>query len=259
LTAYYSPEWESLESRMVDRWCTSFTGNTGLQFPSTMGRNHGVLTGFSNNANIAYVSSPDRLALGFNGVNNYVANVGRSPATENRAVSCWFNFSQVLSTGTFRQIYSAGASNLNSAFVVGFGTDVNYGSTGFGATQWGNGVGASGFNDGAWHHGLILNIGSSWQVYVDGLLRASKVMTTNKVSYPANIGRADNASAYYLGQLDDVVVFNDAPTPNEIQFIYQQGRGGGLLREPPRRRSFFVPTLPLPVRRRSSRFLTFPG
>jgi hypothetical protein len=55
------------------------------------------------------------------------------------------------------------------------------------------------------------------------------------------------------------LLMDAAPTASEIGFIYEQGRGGGLVHEPPRRRSFFVPTLPFPVRRRSSRFLAFPG
>jgi hypothetical protein len=242
MLAYYGPEWESLQSRMVDRWCTSFSGNTGSQLPSTMGRNHGVLTNFSNNANNAYVSSPDRLALSFNGVNSYVANVGRSPATENRAVSCWFNFSQTLPSGSFRTIYSAGAGTIGQGLIVTFGTDGNFGNTGFGVTQWGDGIGVTGFNDGVWHHGIAVNIGSLWQIYVDGVFRASKTMATTKVSHPATLGTFNNFSgpSYYSGLIDDIIVFNTAPTANEIQFIYQQDRGGGLLYQPPRRRSYFA-------------------
>jgi hypothetical protein len=201
----------------------SYPGAGTTWFDLSGNNNHGTLTNM--NVPACYVKTYGGRALNFDGTNDYVNNVGRSPSTDNRAFSCWFNFSQVLSNGNYRAIYSAGATNFNSTFQVLFGTDANFGSTGFGASQWGDGVAASGFNDGVWHHGLILNIGSLWQVYVDGLLRASKSMTTTKVSYPAVIGMSDNFSAYYLGQLDDVRVYNRALSLAEIRQNYNATRG----------------------------------
>ena len=103
MLAYYGPEWESLASRMVDRWCSSFSGNTGLQLPSTMGRNHGTLTNFSNNGNDAYVTSPDILALNFDGFDDYVGLGPGLGQSGNFSVMGWAN---VRSYGINPQLFS---------------------------------------------------------------------------------------------------------------------------------------------------------
>lgn len=243
MLAYYGPEWESLASRMVDRWCTSWTGNTGLQFPSTMGRNHGTLTNFANNGNDAYVASPDRLALGFDGSNDHVTTTCPGVTTTRRAVSVWFRTSVNLSNFQYAGIVRWGTATSFPAdtgkdFGVQFGTDANFGTNGFGISQYGNAVAVSGFNDGKWHHGYIDSVGSLYSIYVDGIFRTSKTMTTNATAGTVVIGRTSYGGVeYFPGQLDDIILFSTNLTPNEIQFIYEQGRGGGLLMQPPRRRS----------------------
>ncbi len=124
----------------------------------------------------------------------------------------------------------------------------------------------------AWMHIAVTaraGDGSAAKLYQNGIqLAAAWTLNNGNVTldnnlYEQTIGCFGPYNGAYLqfweGQLDDIIFFNTALTPNEVRFVYEQGRGGGMLREPPKRRSFFVPTLPLPVRRRSSRFLTFPG
>jgi hypothetical protein len=45
-----------------------------------------------------------------------------------------------------------------------------------------------------------------------------------------------NSNAFY----DDVALINTAITASEVRFLYDQGRGGGMLYQPPRRRSYSV-------------------
>jgi hypothetical protein len=278
LTAYYGPEWESLASRMLDRWTPSLTGNTGLQLPSTMGRNHGTLTNFSNNGNDAYVSSPDRLALNFDGTNDSVdfgniLNLGSSPFS----ASCWMLWPAATANVNRGIIGKYGAGNARSWLLATAntgsmvselnqtGTVVFYyqsNASAFSASEVAGSIGTT-LNNGQWRHVIITFVPSqAATIFVDG--RQARQITSSVPSSVAINSTALTISSYaggnfFSGQLDDIIIFNTALTLNEITFIYEQGRGGGMLREPPKRRSFFVPTLPLPVRRRSSRFLTFPG
>ncbi len=271
MTAYYGPEWESLQSRMVDRWCASFTGNTGLQSPSTLGRNHGVLTNFGNNGNDAYVADPDKLAINFNGSNNSVqvsATYSALISSKIFSLSLWMRTS---ATNTTTFPFSLGNSASDSA-VCGFRMSTGTGTiTFFYRDNAGNFVfpgGPTVVNNGKWNHVVAVANGSTAQLYVNGradgeaasISSGTSVLgasTINRVTIGA-LGRI-SVIAFYSGLLDDAIIFNTALTASEVLFLYEQGRGGGLLREPPKRRAFFVPTLPFPVRRRSSRFLTFPG
>jgi hypothetical protein len=111
---------------------------------------------------------------------------------------------------------------------------------------------------GSWNHIASVRVGTAVSLFHNGIQVASGTLLVNDAASPDRIGQR-NSTLFYSGLADDVLIFDSALTPNEFRFIYEQGRGGGMLREPPKRRSVFVPTLPFPVRRRSSRFLTFPG
>jgi hypothetical protein len=271
LIAYYPPEWESLASRIVGRWCPSFSGNTGLQLPDTMGRNHGVPTNFANNGNDAYVTSPEKVALSFNGLNNRVrCGLIREFPGNSFTASAWIRALPSPPAANGNMVLS----NLNAPLSQGLHF-INLTSSGQLNVAGATGGGATGITigpdlrDGTWHHvctgrnGAIT--GTNGFVYLDGKLLGTGNFGTLQI--PSNeqlqIGqRADNGfNQVFFGEIDDVILFSSPFSAAEVRFLYDQGRGGGLLREPPKRRSFFVPTLPtpFPVRRRSSRFLAFPG
>jgi hypothetical protein len=242
---------------MVGRWCPSFSGNTGLQLPDTMGRNHGTLINFSNNGNDAYVASPDKLALDFDGSNDFVfATIPLLSGTlsfsvwargvPGNASTNYIASIPVVSSGSngvdFKNPTNVQANlSLNGTFVtISSGVDIR----------------------GPWSHLLLGYQNGVAFFYVNGILVGSQAWANGVnalSSRELNLGRFGTFGSYSPVRLDDITIFNAALTAGEIKFIYEQGRGGGMLREPPRRRSFFVPTLPLPVRRRSSRFLAFPG
>jgi hypothetical protein len=215
-----------------------------------MGRNHGVLTNFANNGNGAYVASPDRLALNFDGSDDLVLSQNQVLLTQNTTVSLWMQYP---GPGTgFRGAFDVGVLAVGSRLFIGWNSQNIY------IDRFGGGINVSGFYDFLWHQVTAVIQNSIFFIYVDGLLRATSAQTWSPQLGNLRIGSSlDNAR--FPGLIDDVTIFNTALTPNEVRFLYEQGRGGGMLLEPPKRRAFFVPTLPLPVRRRSSRFLTFPG
>jgi hypothetical protein len=246
--AYYGPEWESLQSRMVDRWCTSFTGNTGLQLPSTMGRNHGTLTNFSNNGNDAYVTSPDRLALNFDGSNDAVIipdNNALNPAT-GLTLSAWVRH---VGATAYKQIFAKAAGTSSNQrqyglYIVGgagpgpangLGFETRTASTveqGFGTVPTGE-----------WTHVAGTYNGSLMAFYINGVSvgTAAQSGTITIQASDLFIGQfATGGFSTFNGQIDDVILCNTAVTANEVRFIYEQGRGGGMLYQPPRRRSYFA-------------------
>jgi hypothetical protein len=256
---------------MVDRWCTSFSGNTGLQFPSTMGRNHGTLINFANNGNTSYVASQEKLALEFNGTNNYVdfGDVLNFERTQPFTISAWVRVRSFASAGSI-------ANKMQSANLRGYlffyNTDATLGFI-LRSASAGNRISVSTTNAALtlnfWGHVVVAYNGTSQASGVSFFANgASMAMSTTENTLTATIansqslligGRVIFNDLFVNAEIDDTIIFNTALTSNEVRFIYDQGRGGGMLREPPKRRSFLVPTLPLPFRRRSSRFLTFPG
>jgi hypothetical protein len=259
MLAYYGPEWKSLESRMVDRWCTSFSGNTGLQFPSTMGRNHGVLTNFANNGNDAYVASPDRLALNFDGSNDYVTSIGNLDSfafiqnTMRFSLSFWM---KLAATGTRYAIAGNTSASAEKGFWLRFENGLGIGTRAIGlfVTRGVAGSPVAAFqssdnaiNDTEWHHVAVTAAGDgdSGRIFVDGKQLSTTVQTnlnalsTGDSTRSLTIASQTNGFTFpFGGQLDDFIIFNTALSPNEVRFIYEQGRGGGLLMQPPRRRSF---------------------
>jgi hypothetical protein len=188
-----------------------------------------------------WVVNGGKYALDFDGSNDHVITTAPGPVTAQRAISVWFNCSTTFALSSYGGLVSYGGSvgTIGSMFLVTFGSDGNFGSSGFGVSQYGDGVAASGFNDGKWHHGLIVNSASFYEVYVDGILRASKTMTTNPAASSVYLGRwSPNpfSLAYYSGLLDDCIIFDAALTASEVREIYRRGRGYGIGASPHRSR-----------------------
>jgi hypothetical protein len=246
MLAYYGPEWESLASRIVDRWCSSFSGNTGLQLPSTLGRNHGVLTNFSNNGNDAYVADLNKLAMIFNGSNNSVqvsATYSALISSKIFSLSFWMRTTAV-NTNVFP--FSLGNSASDNA-VCGFRMSPE--GTGRIALVFRDNTGnfvipgdATVVNNSQWNHVCAVANGLTAQLYVNGMASGSAssiaslgASTINRVTIGA-LGRV-SVVAFYSGMVDDAIILNAGLTPSEVLFLYEQGRGGGMLYQPPRRRS----------------------
>ncbi|MCP4349004.1 MAG: hypothetical protein GY795_26285, partial [Desulfobacterales bacterium] len=85
-------------------------------------------------------------------------------------------------------------------------------------------------NDDTWHHiSCIMNSGVFY-LYVDGMLHGSvsdtsTAPTTNAL--PLNIGRRNNGAYYFIGQTDELRIWNIARTENEIQENMHKTLTGG--------------------------------
>jgi hypothetical protein len=229
--AYYGPEWESLASRIVGRWCPSFTGNTGLQLPDTTGRNHGTLNNFANNGNDAYVTSPDKIALNFDGVNDRVAVSTLSLNTLDFAISFW---AQQRGAGAIGMPIG-NSTTTNSYIWFRSGNYLRFqmptGNVEFNLTTFTT-----------FRHYCIFSTPStaaisSINLFVDGVSIGARTFSADTFTLNS-IGDGYSSNAFpFPGVIDDVTVWNAGLTANEVRFIYEQGRGGGMLMQPPRLRS----------------------
>jgi hypothetical protein len=87
-------------------------------------------------------------------------------------------------------------------------------------------------SDGIWHQLVFVVNTSNGKVYVDTVLKNTKGWYgTPGVSTELTHLRLGNYSgSYFNGLIANVQIYNTALTPQEIQYLYQQGLGGGPVR-----------------------------
>jgi len=241
--AYYGPEWETLASRIVGRWCPSFTGATGLQLPDTMGRNPGVLTNMDRNT--SWVTSNGAGAINFDAANSTFVDLplpAFDPAN-GVTISLWLyivtysTYFAITSNFQTWRISTAGITNLPGGQVPLNGLVVARQGAAFAGSTLPIALGT-------WYH-----VCHTWDrfkglLYVNadpGTIVGTSGPNTGTVTR-GYIGASGNTSAgpnsWGSANIDDVILCNTAVTANEVRFIYDQGRGGGMLLQPPRRRSY---------------------
>lgn len=76
--------------------------------------------------------------------------------------------------------------------------------------------------DTAWHHIAVTRSGSTWKIYIDGVL--DNTITDSNVQESTatdmRFGRSVAATTVLQGKLDDVVICNTALSLAEIQYLY---------------------------------------
>ncbi len=160
-------------------------------------------------------------ALNFDGVNDYVsANDTELPSSNSpRTIEAWFKTSKNHTIDTYSIIASYGTTSANSNISIGVGYDANITQNAFFISQHGNAVSSSvPVNDNQWHHGAAVFDGTTWKLYVDGVYKNSKAMTTTTIltGTSTRFGMYTNNTFPWSGQIDDVRIYNYARTPEQI-------------------------------------------
>jgi len=109
---------------------------------------------------------------------------------------------------------------LSTTISAGFGDGTNWNVFGTGSI----------IKENNWNYVVVTFDGTYYNVSVNGVRRYSTDIYAGKVPYPTpirNVGRVDN---YFNGSIANVQIYNTALTPQEIQYLYQQGLGGGPIR-----------------------------
>lgn len=222
----------SLRQGLVGAWCPSL-GASGFRLIDRSGNNnHGTLTNMDPGTD--WVPSGGKLALDFDGTNDYVATDLSCSNRSNLDISAWI-FRASTSNNAFvgagegttdgprANIYISG----QTTYVTAEATAIGYASVANSRTGWNH-----------YHYsfrGSGLNNSDRLKLFINGVeavLSYAGVLATTlgNVGF-FEIGRTKGEGRYATAQIDDVRVYNRALTPSEIRLLYTGGRGVGLMPE----------------------------
>jgi hypothetical protein len=228
----------SLRQNLVGAWCPSL-GASGFRLIDRSGYgNHGVLNGMDPGTD--WVASGGKLALDFDGSNDYVAvtspQVGQ--LTKNISVSVWQNLGQTGRVASLFGINTVANTNERMQAHCPWSDGVIYWD--FGGFSGNNRLSVSGQNlsVGNWDH-FVFSAGEiGMQIWRNGKLIGSNSTLITRVSNSNTllIGASNMHDQFgniycHLGKIDDFRIYNRALTPSEIQLLYTGGRGVGLIPE----------------------------
>ncbi|HCS71556.1 MAG TPA: hypothetical protein DIW51_16475, partial [Rhodospirillaceae bacterium] len=77
-------------------------------------------------------------------------------------------------------------------------------------------------DDGAWHHVAVAYDGTTFRLYVDGVETASGTGALDFAGGEVTFGKGFNDSEYFKGSIDDIRIWSDARTAQEIADNHQQ-------------------------------------
>jgi hypothetical protein len=264
MIAYWERDSEWMGEGLVGAWCPSFTGATGLQLADISGNgNHAI--GSGTDVNTTWVQNGGQTAIDLDGVNDYFntnSNLECNGA-KYRTISCWLQRTST-STSQFIGCWLGpnGGTNRFGLYLLSstlyFVAEDNL-SSGYASL--------SGMNLQEWTH-LVLQYNGAESGNTDRLTGYVNGEKRTLIGYtgaiPTSLGtnlgnfligyNVNATQPYGTGRVDDVRLYGKSSTsgfssplsPTQIQQLYTGGRGAGMLREPPRRRSFQGVTIPRP-------------
>jgi len=188
-----------------------------------MGKNNGTLIGGAT-----YANGEVGKAFLFDGSSGYVSIPDSSSldaATTNITVELWLKVNQTSVNSDWTGIISKGNLSWQMEGIQGAG------SVFFGINPTDPGVlGTRNVNDGMWHHVAGVYDGFHLYIYVDGTLDASTATTklVAQTSDPLLLGANPHAPLpyYFNGLVDEVSIYNQALSAQQIQAIYLAGNNG---------------------------------
>jgi hypothetical protein len=150
-------------------------------------------------------------AVSFDGANDYIHRSSLSTTVSGDvSISLWLNYTDA----------NTGKRALNlGGFQVRFSG---------GCVGWDNSGGPSSetystnaYNNGQWHHVVFTRSGTTYKMYIDGA--ADKTGSGTVVSYTwLYAGSTDGTTNYYVGQMDDVRIYNYALSAAQVASVYNQ-------------------------------------
>ena len=135
--------------------------------------------------------------------------------------SIWFKTS---GTGIYQTQYSDENGNIDGWKLIFLNTDFLTFSTSNGGSRISNNIGTiSQYNDNAWHQAIITYDGSRWQVFIDNVTKLNN--TQAMVTPTSNFSVSGGDGNEFLGNLDEVAVYNRVLTSDERNELYNGGVG----------------------------------
>ncbi|MBI3985063.1 MAG: DUF2341 domain-containing protein [Candidatus Levybacteria bacterium] len=168
-------------------------------------------------------------ALSFDGTNDYakVFDSSSLDITSTITISAWVKLTDVTA---YRQVVAKNTTGSGYNDPYALRVEITTGKVsarvGNGAASEDTVVGNTSVSDGKWHYIVMTRDASFLKLYVDGVLDATPVTST--ITMFANttdlrIGSWEGASFYYKGSMDEVKIFNQALTADQVKLEYNRG------------------------------------
>lgn len=230
----YSVDWQSpihwsdgLMRNLRARWIVAPHLTGGTRWHELVSGNHGTLTNMDPpndwligpTAGVPSTQVGQWGGLDFDGSNDYV-DCGSAPQ---------LNITGHISIAA--TVKSSGAGGTDRG-IAGKGT---YGSTGYTLAHAGSGnvmlfhlegsfaTGTTAFTDGVWRHVVGTYDGANLRIFVDGKLEGTTAKTGTSTPSGTNfeMGRRPGVATYWTGSIDDVMVWDRALSPGEVEALHR--------------------------------------
>ena len=233
MIAYWDRDCEWMGDGLQLAICPSFTGPTSLAALDVSGRSsHGILANMDRNT--SWVTNKDKVALNFDGVDDVVV-IPQPQYVYPIVVNFWMRFT--VATNSYIVVFSNGTSNTASFGIVASQQDLRIGAYQVQVGSLGVGITSN------WTMlTYVMQSETSRWMYINGSANGG-VFTTNAALLPMNdvrFGGGDFGSRKTNGVADDLRIYERVLTAQEIRQLYERGRGGGMLYQPPSRRSYYA-------------------
>jgi hypothetical protein len=157
-------------------------------------------------------------------VNDYVLNDTLSPSlSADMSASLWMNTTELGAPGNNFRMFdlSQGASRGLQIMIQASTGNVGLDNLGGPGVEM---FSASSKADGNWHHVVVTRASATYTFFVDSILEfgitgTAPTYTRSYLGADSGLNTADNFSGF----LDDVRIYNQALTQNEIAAIYDEG------------------------------------
>jgi hypothetical protein len=237
MIAYWDRDCEWMGEGLLAAICPSFTGHTGLQLLDVSGRGfHCQTTNIDRNT--SWQTSGGKLAILHDGTDDRLFNSSfpmSEMSNQNNSVSIWIN---PTTTNTTTRPFGVGQ------FGSSFGLRFNFQNLEFifGGTSPLSVTMNSAIYANRWTHVCAVADAAGARLFFDGSLVGTRSDTVSLAKTNGlGIGyRFGVNSDFYSGFTDDFRIYSGTLTPSEIRQLYERDRGGGMLHQPPRRRSYFA-------------------
>jgi len=220
-----------INAGLISYW--SFNEGTGTKVGDMSGNGN---TGTWNGTGSHWTTGKFGGGGSFNGTNDYVESSNFADNLPQLSVSVWFKSSQTAGTNYPAIVSkldpgstSSGdgwalfmrphAGTMGKLFVIIQASDGNI---------WRSKYTTTTYNDGKWHHAVMLVNNLTVDLYVDGARPTltdyqSGTITTYSTSYPVRVGRDSDTADVFNGIIDEVRIYNRALDASEITKLYESG------------------------------------
>jgi hypothetical protein len=177
-------------------------------------------------ANDATAGLANNYSVDFDGTNDYVTISGSSDLalSFDLTFSLWFNSSSVPGSGAYDYMFSltdGRSTGKDRAIGITNGQIVlnTYGS------GWNMPFTNTSISANTWYHAAAVFTAGTGRLYLNGVDKGTKSLSTNYVSYSRTVigGMLYSASNHFNGLIDEVSVFNSVLSASDISDMYNSG------------------------------------